>query len=185
MEELYLKLRSLKTANEAVIDLLENLFIPITFKKNWVLSNLTGISSANLYYISNGLIRGMVMGGKEDHCLWVKENGFIVPTNGFLTGVESVEYIEALADTTGYSLNLLRADTLARNNINMYRMLLEIYEEALLEGRQREVMLRLKKAIDRYNFFGKNFPYLKKRMTDEQQAEYLHIERKYFYSIKK
>jgi len=185
MEELKKKLLSLNTADRKAIDLLENLFVPVSFKKNWVLSHATGISAANLYYIYEGLIKGAVPGHNQDYCLWIIDKGFIIPGNGFLTGAKTEENIEVLANTKGYSLNLFRADTIARNNVNMYRMLLEIYEEALLEGRRREIMLRIKKAADRYNYFYKNCPTLSNRLTLEQQAEYLHIDRKYFYHIRK
>lgn len=185
MEELRSKLSSLKTANQKVIKLLENLFTPVTFKRNWVLSHATGISAANLFYISDGLVKGTVSEGQKDYCLWIIDKGFIVPGNGFLTGTKTEEVIEILADTKGYSLNLLRADTIARNNINMYRMLLEIYEESVLEGRRREMMLRINKAGKRYEYFCENYPNICHKLTLEQQAEYLHIDRKYFYSIKK
>ncbi|QNL49790.1 hypothetical protein H8S90_24300 [Olivibacter sp. SDN3] len=185
MEELRSKLSTLKTADMKAISLLEDLFVPVNFKRNLLLSsNLTGISAANLYYISNGLVKGVISGLKNEYCLWIINQGFIVPGSGFLTGIETNENIEVLAETRGYSLNLLRADTIARNNINMYRMLLEIYEETLLEGRKREIMLRMKKAADRYKYFHKNYPTLSNRLTLEQQAEYLHIDRKYFYNIR-
>jgi len=186
MEKLKAKLHSLRTADREAIDLLTKLFVEVTFKKNWVISSkLTGFSAANLYYITDGLIRGNVSDGNEEGCLWVIDQGFIVPGNGFLTGCKRDESIEVLAETNGYSLNLLRADTIARDNVNLYRMLLEIYEEVLLQGRRREIMLRIKKAADRYNFFSENYPSLNRRLTIEQQALYLHIERKYLYRLKK
>lgn len=186
MEELRKKLLSLKTADMEAIGLLEDLFIPVHFKRNLLISsNLAGISAANLYYISHGLVKGIISGRKKEYCLWIIHQGFIVPGSGFLTGTEISENIEVLAETKGYSLNLLRADTIARNNINMYRMLLEIYEETLLEGRKREIMLRMKIAADRYRYFQKNYPTLSNRLTLEQQAEYLHIDRKYFYNVRK
>jgi len=185
MDTLSQQLHGLKTADAHAITLLEGLFAPVSFKRNWVLSQTTGMGAANLYYITDGLLRGIVPGARVDHCLWMADGGFIVPGNGFLTGARTDEVVEVLADTEGFALNLLRADTLARNHIHLYRMLLEIYEAALLEGRRREVMLRMKTAQERYGFFCRHYPNLQRRATDEQQAQYLHIERKYFYSIKR
>lgn len=186
MEELRAKLHSLRTADPVAIDLLTKLFVEVNFKRNWVISSkLTGFSVANLYYITHGLVRGNISDGNEESCLWIIDQGFIVPGNGFLTGCKRDESIEVLAETNGYSLNLLRAETFARDNTNMYRMLLEIYEVVLLEARMREIMLRIKKAADLYIFFYENYPSLNNRLTIEQQAQYLHIDRKYLYKLKK
>lgn len=185
MENLRKKLLSLKSADAEAIGQLEGLFNPVGFRKNGILLNVSGFPSATLYYITHGLMRGVVSEDGIDCSLWIADNGFVVPGNGFLSGAGMGESIEVLADTKGYSLNLLRADTIAGNNVNLYRMLLEIYEEALLAGRKREAMLRRKNATDRYNYFRENFPSLCHKLTVEQQAEYLHINRKYFYSIKK
>ncbi|MFC0318662.1 MULTISPECIES: Crp/Fnr family transcriptional regulator [Olivibacter] len=183
MEELRKRLRSLKTADEKTVTLLENLFIPVTFKRNWVISYPTGISAANLYYITDGLVMSVISKPDEDYCLWIINKGFIVPGNGFLTGKKKEEVIEVLNDTKGYALNLLRTDTIARNNINMYRMLLEIYEEALVEGAGREIMLRIKNITDRYDHFLKEYPDLARKLTIEQQAKYLQVDRRYLYKI--
>lgn len=185
MEELRKRLRSLKAADQKAIELLESLFVPVFFRRHWVLSHATGISTATLFYISEGLMQGTVSLQKKDYCLWIINRGFIIPGNGFLTSAKAEEFVEVLSDTKGYSLNLLRADTIARNNINMYRMLLEIYEEVTLEGRRREIMLRMKNATDRYVFFCENYPDLCNRLTLRQQAYYLHVDPKYFYSIRK
>ncbi|MFD2961892.1 hypothetical protein, partial [Olivibacter jilunii] len=67
--------------------------------------------------------------------------------------------------------------------INMYRMLLEIYEEAVVEGAGREIMLRIKNATDRYNYFLVEYPDLARKLTIEQQAQYLQIDRRYLYKI--
>ncbi|WP_130857910.1 Crp/Fnr family transcriptional regulator [Olivibacter jilunii] len=184
MEELRKKLLTLKSADEKTINQLEFFFNRVHFKRNGIIYT-SGYSASMLYYISRGLLKGVVSDDEEEHCLWFIDCGFIIPGNGFLTGTKTVESIEVLANTTGYSLNLVRADTVARNNPQMYRMLLEIYEESWLEGRKREIMLRKQTASDRYSYFVKNFPSLWRRLTLEQQAEYLHIGRKYFYNIKK
>ncbi|MEH6307241.1 hypothetical protein RYH73_16455 [Olivibacter sp. CPCC 100613] len=183
MVELRQRLQSLKTANEKTVMLLENLFSPISFKRSWVISYPTGISTAYLYYITGGLVRSVVSKSSGDYCLWIIDKGFIVPGNGFLSGTKKEELIQVLNDTEGYALNLLRADTIARNNINMYRMLLEIYEEAVVEGAGREIMLRIKNATDRYNYFLMEYPNLARKLTIEQQAQYLQIDRRYLYKI--
>lgn len=185
MENLRKKLLSLKTADADALGQLEGLFNPLRFRKNSILVDEFGFPSATLYYISHGLMRGVVSEDGTDYSLWIADEGFVIPGNGFLSGTGTGERIEVLADMRGYSLNLLRADTIARNNVNLYRMLLEIYEEALASGRKRETMLRMKKAADRYRYFRENFPSLHHKLTVGQQAEYLHIERKYLYSIRR
>lgn len=185
MDALIQKLESLNTATKTTVNFLTTLFTKTTFKKGWMFGNGVWQSTPMLFYISNGLVKGSVEYKGASYTLWMLENGFLIPSNGFLSQKGLLETIEFLKPTQAYALNLIRAEKLAKENTNLYKMLLEIYEENLLDGRQRELMLRIPNAADRLNYFTALNPNLKKNITDEYMAQLLRIDRKYYYNIKK
>ncbi|WGQ09040.1 hypothetical protein QG516_21245 [Pedobacter gandavensis] len=185
MDALITKLESLNSATKRTVDLLKTLFIKTEFKKGWMFGNGTWQSVPMLYYISSGLVRGSVEFKEDSYTLWMLENGFLIPSNGFLSQKGTSETIEFLKPTQAYILNLMRAEKLAKEDLNLYKMLLEIYEGNLLDGRKRELMLRIPNAKNRLEYFKMNNPELEKVMTDEHLAQMLRIDKKYYYSVKK
>jgi hypothetical protein len=185
MDALIEKLGSLNTATKSTVDLLKSLFVKTEFKKGWMFGNGTLQSVPMLYYISSGLVRGSVEYKEATYPNWMLENGFLIPSHGFLAQKGTAETIEILKYTQGYALNLLRAEKLAKNDINLYKMLLEIYEEKLLESRHRELILHIPSAKERLAYFIEHNRELEKVMTDDQVAQLLRIEKKYYYSVKR
>lgn len=185
MDALISKLNTLSTATKDTVDLLTNLFTKTEFKKGWIFGNGVWQSVPMLHYVSSGLIKGSVEYKDASYTLWLLEDGFLIPSNGFLSKKGILETIEVLKPTKAYVLNLVRAEKIAKDDVNLYKMLLEIYEEILLEGRKRELMLRISNAADRLSFFSEFKPELAKAITDQYMAEMLRIDKKYYYSIKK
>ncbi|SDF95186.1 hypothetical protein SAMN05421827_102229 [Pedobacter terrae] len=184
MKALVEKLKTLNTAKKDTIELLINLFVKTEFKKGWIFGG-TIQSVPMLYFISIGLVRGSVEYKESTYTLWMLETGFLIPSHGFLATKGISEIIEILKPTTAYALNLLRAEKLAKEDVNLYKMLLEIYEENLLEGRKRELMLRIPNAVERRKYFNQMNPGMEKAITDEQISQILRIDKKYYYSIKR
>ena len=159
MKALVEKLESFNTATKDTVDLLINLFVKTEFKKGWILGDSPWQQTPTLFYISDGLLRGTAEYEESVYTMWLMENGFLVPGNRFLSKRNGItEIIEFLSDTKAYALNLYRADNLARGNVSLYKMLLEIYEENLIDGRKRELMLRMDTATERINYFKKTNP---------------------------
>lgn len=157
MEALIEKLESFNTATKETVELLKNLFVKTEFKKGWVLGDSPWQQTPTLFYISEGLLRGVVEYDETEYTMWLMESGFLIPGNRFLSNRNGVnEIIEFLDHTKAYALNLYRADTLAKGNVSLYKILLEIYEENLIDGRKRELMLRMEAAEDRINFYKKS-----------------------------
>lgn len=157
MEALIKKLESFNTATKDSVEMLKNLFVKTEFKKGWILGDSPWQQTPTLFYISDGLLRGTVEHNEMVYTMWLMESGFLLPGNRFLSqkaGKE--EIIEFLSNTKAYALNLFRADKLAKDNVSLYKMLLEIYEENLIDGRERELMLRLDTAEERINYHKKN-----------------------------
>jgi len=159
MKALVEKLESFNTATKDTVDLLINLFVKTEFKKGWILGDSPWQQTPTLFYISDGLLRGTVEYEESVYTMWLMENGFLIPGNRFLSNRNGVtEIIEFLTDTHAYALNLYRADSIAKGNVSLYKMLLEIYEENLIEGRKRELMLRMETAEERINYYKKSNP---------------------------
>ncbi|RAJ28079.1 hypothetical protein LY11_03399 [Pedobacter cryoconitis] len=159
MEALIKKLESFNTATKDSVEMLKNLFVKTEFKKGWVLGDSPWQQTPTLFYISEGLLRGTVEYGETVYTMWLMESGFLIPGNRFLSKRNGItEIVEFLSDTKAYALNLYRADNLAKDNVSLYKMLLEIYEENLIDGRKRELMLRMDTATERINYYKKTNP---------------------------
>lgn len=185
MEALIEKLESLKTATKSTVDLLKSLFVKTQFKKGWMFDNGAWQSIPMLYYISKGLVKGSVEHKDTSNMIWMLEKGFLIPSPGFFSQNGSSQTIEFMKPTQAYLLNLVRVEKLAEQDVNLYKMLLEIYEEKLFEAGNRELMLRITNATERLAYFKNNNPELEKVMTDDQVAQMLRIEKKYYYTVKR
>nr|WP_315419979.1 hypothetical protein [uncultured Pedobacter sp.] len=183
MERLIDKLMNLRTAEKHLVDRLQEIFVPKIFNKGLLLS-MPEYSHPVIYFIEYGLVRGYFVSHEEEHTAWIMENGFLLPSAGFFTATPSVEYVSFLKKSSGFALNLTKAEELARNEPGLYRMLLEIYEESLHAGKERELMLRIRHAEDRYLYFRECHPKLIHLPIHDILASILNIEPKYLYRIK-
>ncbi|KQM65203.1 hypothetical protein ASE74_10045 [Pedobacter sp. Leaf216] len=184
MERLIDKLLNLRTAEKHLVDCLLDIFVPKVFEKGLLVST-PEYSFPVIYFIEHGLVRGYFVSGQEQHTAWIMESGFFLPSAGFFTGDLSIEYIGFLKESRGFALNLAKADELARKEPRLYRMLLEIYEESLHAGKERELMLRISNAADRYLYFKRHHPKLIYLPIHDILASILNIESKYLYRIKR
>lgn len=185
MENLIKKLESLNSVSFDNIELLRGMFVPVEFKKGWILSNTLWQVVPMLYYISNGLLKCTAEDKGEVFTLWTMHTGFLVPGSGFLAAKTIDETIECIKNTKAFALNLRSAAKLAKNNPKLYQVLLEIYDESIMEGRRRELMLRIKNSNRRHQYFKVNYPDLYKILTSHEISELVNISRKYFFSVKK
>lgn len=175
MDKLTAKLKSLNAVSAQDIELLTSLFKDMELKKGWVLNNPAWKTKRLLYFISSGLVKGTITYHEDFLTLWIMESGFLI----------SGETIESIKDTKAFSLNLRKVAKLTKDNPELYKVLLEIYEDCLIEGKKRELMLRIKNAKKRYAYFKENYPELSEILTTDQTADFINIDRKYFYSILK
>lgn len=178
------RLMALNTSAPEPVLLLKNLFVPIIFRKG-TLFHCDGYASPLLYFIETGQLRGYYFYNQKEYTAWLMETGFLLPAAGFFTKTPAMEHVQFLTDASGYSLNLEIAVALAQEKPLLYRMLLEIYETALHEGKHRELMLRLKTAGERLTFIkqaGNNLIY---KVLNPIAASFLDVTEKYFSSVKR
>lgn len=184
MQRLTYKLQNFRTAEKRLVDLLLDMFVPVVFHKGAIL--VTPIySTPVLYFIEEGLVRGYFDSDGEQQTSWIMESGFLLPTKGIFSSNPGIEYISFLKDSRCYALNLFSVEELAVKEPRIYRMLLEIYEEGLREGKQRELLLRIKNAGERFLYFKSQHPRLIYLPIHDILASVLNIESKYLYRIKK
>jgi CRP-like cAMP-binding protein len=181
---LYEKLNELLTADAGSIDLLTGLFVPVTFRKGMSLP-VHDYAFPILYFIEAGLVRGYFFYRQEEYTCWILEQGFLIRMARIADDKAAPEYIEFLTDTSGWSLNLGKAELLAQKDPLMYRILLEIFQENIREGKIRELMLRIPNAQDRYLFAKAENPHLGYKVIHAIYASFLNIESKYLFKIKK
>jgi len=184
MQRIIEKLQTLKSADPRLADLMASFFVPKSFKKG-VLLSMPDYSYPILYFIEEGLVRGYFVNGEEERTAWVIESGFFLPSTGFFSNGASIEYVSFLKDSQTYALNLIQFDEQAAKSPGLYRMLLEIYEEHILEGKVRENMLRIHLAEQRYLYFKDRHPRLTELLSHDVLASYLSIDSKYLFFIKK
>lgn len=184
MERLIDKLLNLRTAEKHLVDRLQEIFVPKIFNKGLLLS-MPDYSYPLIYFIEHGLVRGYFVSDEEEHTAWIMESGFLLPSAGFFSADPSIEYVGFLKESRGFALNLAKAEELARNEPRLYRMLLEIYEESLHAAKERELMLRIRYAEDRYLYFKEYHPRLIHLPIHDILASLLNIEPKYLFRIKR
>jgi hypothetical protein len=175
MEALINKLNSLNTATKESVSLLKGLFLKTEYRKGSLLESSPFRTSPILHYIHDGMAKGTVKHNGNTHIIWLMETGFIAPSDGFLIGNGIPETVEFLKESTVYSLDLFRADQLAKRNSGMYKMLLEIYVQSMIDGKRMVLMLKLndaKERMDLSNEIDGNLVYNADRHT---AASYLNI----------
>lgn len=184
MESLFNKLQNLRTAERRLLELLRDSFVPVFFYKGSILVSQI-YAPPVLYFIEDGLVRGYFISDGEQQTSWIMENGFLLPPSGIFSSHSPLEYISFLKESHCYALNLARAEKLGLKEPTFYRMLLEIYEESLLDAKERELMLRIKDAGERFLYFKRQHPKLIYLPIHDILASILNIESKYLYRIKK
>ena len=182
--DLISRIAQFKSANSKNIKLLESLFMPITFRKGTLLSPPEHAYPI-LYYIQHGLVRGYYLIEDQEYSSWVIENGFLLPLNGTVNNQISQQYISFMEISSGWSLNLAKAELIAQNDTQLNRILIEIYDEKIKEAHQREIILRIPDAKKRMEIFMQHHPSIAAKINNKIFAAILHINLKYFSRIKK
>ncbi|WP_316814100.1 hypothetical protein [Pedobacter heparinus] len=178
------KLTALSSSTPENTLLLSNLFVRVFFKKGMILS-INDYAFPILYFIETGLARGYFYHQQKEYTYRAMENGFLMAMASLQHKKQVVEYITFMTDTHGWSLNLAKAQLLARKEPSLYHILLEIQQESIMDGKARELMLRLKTAEDMYVYLQESSPSLVHKLSNQILASLLNIKLKYLYQVKK
>jgi len=181
MKTLNQKLMELKSSNPIAIQLFEDICQPVFFKKNEIINTLS-YHINKLYYIETGVVQGIFIHDVEEMTAYLSTNGFIIPYFLFSRQSPPVEYIRFLEETKGWSINLVQHLDL---NSHLLLMLLEIYEESINAGYEREKIIRIKNADDRYISFLKNYKHLSNKVSIKILASFLNMHPKHLSVVRK
>lgn len=181
MKTLNQKLIGLKNSNPISVRLFEEVCHPVSFKKNEII-HTESYPTDKLYYVETGVVQGIFINELEEMTAYLTTNGFIIPYHLFSRQSSPIEYIRFLAETRGWSINLaphLDSDP------HLPLMLLEVYEEIITAGYEREKIIRIKNADDRYICFLKEYKHLSNKVSNKIMASFLNIHPKHLSVIRK
>ncbi len=150
--------RRFSTMTHEEIDILENLLIPMKFKKGSdILSQ--GQVSEYIYYLHTGLIRQYYFkNGKEMTSNLAVDGSIFMSIESLFRETPSSEVIEALETCYIFAIPKRRLENVALHNQNIQILYRKILEEALIECQIHEDLVRFETAQDRYRRICKQMP---------------------------
>ena len=150
--------RRFSTMTPEEIDILENLLIPMKFKKGSdILSQ--GQVSEYIYYLHTGLIRQYYFkNGKEMTSNLAVDGSIFMSIESLFRETPSSEVIEALETCYIFAIPKRRLENVALHNQNIQILYRKILEEALIECQIHEDLVRFETAQDRYRRICKQMP---------------------------
>ena len=150
--------RRFSTMTHEEIDILENLLIPMKFKKGFeILSQ--GQVAEYIYYLHTGLIRQYYFkNGKEMTSNLAVDGSIFMSIESLFRETPSSEVIEALETCYIYAIPKRRLENVALHNQNIQILYRKILEEALIECQIHEDLVRFETAQDRYRRICKQMP---------------------------
>lgn len=144
-----------------------------------------GNHANSIYYIQSGIVRGAIEGPKEKITTWFKQEGDIIIPQGMFLQQVSEEYISTVIKTNLLSVSLNHIYKVIVSYPEAAELLLLLADEKVMEGQNREKMLRFQAAKDRYNYIEKNEPFLLRRVPNFLIASYLNVTKETFSRIHK
>ena len=150
--------RRFSTMTHEEIDILENLLIPMKFKKGVeILSQ--GQVAEYIYYLHTGLIRQYYFkNGKEMTSNLAVDGSIFMSIESLFRETPSSEVIEALETCYIYAIPKRRLENVALHNQNIQILYRKILEEALIERQIHQDLVRFETAQDRYRRICKQMP---------------------------
>jgi CRP-like cAMP-binding protein len=183
MNKLLRTLETMKYGNKEIVQVLSKLFLEVSFRKGTIISSPIH-SFPVLYFIESGLIKVYYEKDQKEYILNIIEHGFLLPSKGIFRQNETYEYFQTLLDTKGWALNLRDAETLCLKYPVIFKMLLELYEETIREGLEREMLLRIQDAETRFNLYKSKNRTLLFTVNNEVMSSYLRMSPKHLSRMK-
>jgi CRP-like cAMP-binding protein len=145
-----------------------------------------GEVSDRVFFVLEGLVRGYYYDEKQqEHSTWfVTDGGFIYSVMSYVHQKPSFEYIEALEDTTVFSLKKEDIYKMIHFSSNLAIIYARLTEQYLAVYDQRHRSLQLKPE-ERYERFTSQYPKLEARLKIDHLASYLGIGRSTLLDLRK
>jgi len=136
-----------------------------------------GEKSSEIAFVVKGLFRFTYLSlkGHEFTKSFLSENNFLVAYSAILQQQESHISIEALEDSSIIVIDYYEWKELFQEELNWYKMLITILEQAFISKEKREREFLLYDAKMRYESFLQTYPHLVGRIKQNILASYLGI----------
>ena len=161
--------------DESTKQLLDKYCTFINFAKNTIIL-LQGDSSANLYFIINGLVRGYYIDEKGNDITksFAAENDFF-STKGLLTNNPSLFNVVCLENCKCIQIPYMVSIKIMEKNDHIFKIFNQYLITAIenLEIRTRDLVM--KNAEERYRIFLEQYPKLEQRINQKYIASYIGI----------
>ena len=175
MKELLSLLNNIHSLSPALHQYLsQNLKTRTIDKKQFLLT--AGQISRHIYFIKKGLLRCYYIHDEQEVCSkFLKEGDIIVSASSFFLQKESIEFIQAIEDSTLWFICYDELQYIYKHfpEFNVIGRVLSIKSYLLSE--QRLNFIRMKNASDRYSSMLEHFPELVLRVPSKYLASYLSI----------
>ncbi|WP_158826962.1 Crp/Fnr family transcriptional regulator [Mucilaginibacter lacusdianchii] len=154
------------------------------FETNEIFLSPGNYASA-LYFIQTGLVRGSIEASADKMTTWFKKEGDLIIPAGLFNQHPSEEYFNAVIKTTVLQLPLKHINQVLETTPEFRELIILLLLESLAEGQQREKLLRMPAAKDRYNYLAKHEDYILKRVPHYLIASYLNVTKETFSRLHK
>lgn len=131
----------------------------------------------NVYFVHQGLLRSYYHDKRdnEKNIWFMKEGDVVYAVRSFLDQIPSKEFIQALEDTTVYYISHRELEQIYEKymifNIHGRKLTQEYYKRSV----EREDIMRMPEAIERYQYLLEHFPELVNRVPDKHLATFLRM----------
>ena len=143
-------------------------------KKEYLLQ--AGQISRHIYFIKKGLFRCYYLQNEDEVCAkFLKEGDIVVSATSFFLQKESVEFIQAIEESTVWYLCYDELQFIYANFPEFNHIARQLSIKSYLLSEQRISFIRMKLAAERYNAMLNNFPELILRVPAKYMASYLSI----------
>ena len=165
-----------ETLNKQQIDLINSSISEKTYHTGDYFLK-AGQTSKEIGFITNGIFRVCYYdnGGNEITRYFVDELNFIADLNGYHTGLQTTEYIQAVTDCQVLILTKQAMENLSRTIIVWDSITSKITVKALAEKVSRVSLMMPQDAGTRYAYFLEKFPNLANRIPLQYIASYIGV----------
>ena len=184
MEEVIRLLNNISPLSEELIRHLKRVLIRKNFEKRSYLLQ-EGQVSQYMFYLEKGMVRCFYDNDTQEVSIWfMNEGNVIMSVESFLMQIKSYQYIQALEDCTVWLIAYHDLEEIYRQHpqFNLHRSVL--LEKYYIQSEERQRMLSLNTAGERYAYLLKNNPEIILRVPAKFIASYLNNEESYYGKIK-
>lgn len=184
MKNLQEKLSGLKSATTNSVLKFTELCELNRFKKGTLIKTYPPTASA-AFFMEEGIVQSVFKSSQDEMTAYLITNNFLLPISLFDGKNSAIDYIEFLTDASVWVINLNQIKVLIKEEPEVSLLLLEIFEEIVIAGNEREKMLRMKNVNERYLYLLGQNKSLVYGLCNDILASYLNVTPKYLFTIKK